>query len=216
MRLWPLALLLTSTAFASVGKITKIVGTNDAYVVRPAGRVALTPELELNEGDILHTESSHVVLLIDPGTQLSVPKKSELQLTKAKIVTEGKLVKGTSSVDLLKGQVRALVTRDPEVTIDQSITSGNVAFGVRGTEFEVTLDGDDVDLDVVEGEVIVSSPDVHTFVPEIVKKGEGFRFARKKKQFMRRAFKLRMKDHPGFIKRKMPRDLRRVKRRNKK
>ncbi|MFP5387461.1 MAG: hypothetical protein ACLGHN_15390, partial [Bacteriovoracia bacterium] len=84
---------------------------------------------------------------------------------------------------------------------EQKVTADDVAFGVRGTEFEVAFtDDSEVDLDVVEGEVEVSSPHVHTFVPEIVKANEGFKFDRKRRKFVRRKFHLKMKDHPGFQK----------------
>lgn len=107
-----------------------------------------------------------------------------------------------SVINFVKGIIRLQISKEGNEEINQKVQADNVAFAVRGTDYEVSLEGDDVDLDVHEGAVEVTSPDVHTFVPEIVKAGKGFRFDRKQKKFANRAFGPRFKNHPGFINKK--------------
>lgn len=75
-----------------------------------------------------------------------------------------------------------------------NVVSSDVSFSTESAEFEVSLsDNKDVDLDVVRGEVLVSSPHVHTFVPEIVKAQEGFRYRSNPPGFERRKYSIKIK-----------------------
>jgi hypothetical protein len=200
--LWLMGILMTTQfAFSQVGQVMKIFNGSDAYLMRAGERMALAPEAELEEQDEVHAENCHVVLQIYPSTQLSVPKGSVVKLNKSVIEEGDKLNKSTSLISLIKGFIRLQVTKVEDTEIEQNVEAGNVSFGVRGTEFEVALQDDDVDLDVVEGEVEVKSPDVMTFVPYYVKGGEGFQFNRRKPAFKKKKFRKRMNE-TGFI----PRD----------
>ena len=154
--------------------------------------------MDLEEGDELFTQKSVVVALLYPTTQLSLSKNSQIKISQNLLEEKENLEKSSSVIDYIKGIIRAKVTKDKDLTIDQTIRAKDVAFAVRGTEFEVSQEGEDVDLDVIEGEVEVSSPHVQTFVPEIVKANEGFRFNRKKHSFSKRKFASRFAHHPGF------------------
>jgi hypothetical protein len=204
--IFSLLLAFFSISYAQVGKMIKVVGGQEAYLLRGSEKLLLKEDLDLEEGDEIFSETSYLVFLIHPSTQLSLSKNTSIKIVQAKFEKEEKVSTLTSSIELLKGLLRVQVIKDSDLQVDQKIISQNVAFAVRGTEFEVSLDEENIDLDVVEGEVEVSSPDIQTFVPEIVKANEGFRFLRKKPKFLRRAFKLRFKDHPAFLSRKVLKD----------
>lgn len=194
-----LALVLsTSMAFAEIGKITNVLGSSDAHLVRSGQKIFLATDTELEEGDTIFSQSSVVQLHLFPASQISLAKKTQITLTQNLIDDASGVEKTFSVVNFIKGVVRVLVTREADQQVEQKIIADGVSFAVRGTEFEVSETDDDFDLDVIEGEVEVSSPYVQTFVPEMVKAGQGFRFNRKARNFQRRAFGLKFKDHPKF------------------
>ena len=201
MYLWLSLFMMTTLSFAEIGKITKMVGSTDAYLERNSQKMSLTTDLLLEEGDTLFSQGAVMVIHLYPSTQLSLSKNTQITLTQ-NLIEEDKTKEKTSSiVNFIKGVVRVLVTKEADQEIEQKVAADGVAFAVRGTEFEVSEEGDDFDLDVIEGEVEVSSPYVQTFVPEIVKPNEGFRFNKRQKNFQRRKFGLKFKNHPGFKRR---------------
>ena len=195
-----LSFFILNTSLAEVGKVLKVVGSTDAYLVRDQNKISLTVDQILELGDEIFSENSMPVIHLYPGTQLSLAKNSQIKLIEHMIEENAEAVKKSSSViDFIRGILRASITREEGEEVDQKFQARGVAFGVRGTEFEVSEEGEDeIDLDVFEGSVEVSSPDVHTFVPEIVKANEGFKFSRKQRKFARRKFSPKFKNHPGF------------------
>lgn len=204
--------LFVNTSYAEVGKVSKVLGAGDAFIVRGQQKVTLSIDANLEEGDEVHSRDSVLVLLIYPATQLSISKQTQVTLTKSLIEGDGEKEKSFSIINFVKGIIRLQVTKDENLQVEQQVVADGVAFAVRGTEFEVSLDGEDYDLDVVEGEVEVSSPYVQTFVPEIVKANEGFRFNKKARKFQRRKFRMKFKDHPGFARKEEVREKWKLKR----
>jgi len=190
---------LISSAFAEIGNVKKILGDQDGYALRGGERIKLEVDLPLELGDEVFSQNSVVLLQIDPSTQVSMAKNTELKISEHQVQELSQLEKAYSVIEFISGLIRVNVEKDQDQEIEQQIKTRNVVFGVRGTDFEVTLEkSGDVDLDVFEGEVAVSSPYIHSFVPEIVKGNEGFRFQKSKKTFLRRKFMSRFKNHPGF------------------
>jgi hypothetical protein len=201
MFLWvSLVLLLSTHSFAEeeVGKILKMAGEEDAFVLRNNKKITITKDTSLRLGDEISSSKTVLLIFLEPSTQMSIGVNTILKISKNLLEENGKKVKSTSIIDLVKGMVRLQVTKFDDLEIDQKIQSKDVAFGVRGTEFEVSNDGENVDLDVVGGEVTVSSPHVQTFVPEAVKTKEGFRYNMNRRQFQRRQFLERFNNHLGF------------------
>ncbi len=191
---WIFILLFSiSLAHAQVGEILSIKGTQDAWISRSGTKVVLTEGSTLETGDSIHTENSHVTFILYPKIQMSLVKGTELNITRH-MIEESTSEKSTSLIELIKGLIRVQVTRDGTEEVDHKIDARGVTFSVRGTEFEVSSTEDDAELDVFEGEVEVSSPYVQTFVPEIVKPNQGFRFERKERKFARRALKERNRE----------------------
>ena len=113
-----------------------------------------------------------------------------LRLKDAKVIvgenSEAKVV--NQQVKIIKGYL--LVKSSGKITV----LNDDVSFTTESAEFQVLLnDNKDVDLDVVSGEVLVASPHVHTFVPEIVKAKEGFRYKSNPPGFERRKYSIKIK-----------------------
>jgi hypothetical protein len=199
MIFWMMAFsILVTTSFAEVGKISKVLGAGDAYIQRSHEKISIQENINLEQGDELFTEGSVIVVYIYPTTQISLAKNTQIKITESLIEGDGPKEKSFSVIEFIKGIVRLQVTKDENLEIDQKVVADGVSFAVRGTEFEVSQTGEDFDLDVLEGEVEVSSPYVQTFVPEIVKANEGFRFNKKARNFQRRKFGMKFKNHLGF------------------
>ena len=177
MRYWILGLLMMiNSAWAQLGQVTELIGTKDAYIKRESAKVMLTKELKLDNGDEVFSENAEVLIRLSSGTQLNIGKNTQLKLTK-------------EMIDLFKGIIRLKALKDSKVQ------ANGVAFEAQASDFEVSwLDNNSIDLDVYKGEVTVSSPHVHTFVPEIVKDKEGFTYNPLSPSFNRRSFAPKLKN----------------------
>jgi hypothetical protein len=191
-------LFLVNMVLAEDGKISKISGDQSAYLVRNNQNIGLREDLAIEQGDTIFTMNSVVLVYLQPTTQISLSKNSQIKITQNLIETNLEKEKTTSVIEFIKGIIRLQVTRNDQLEINQKVVAEGVSFAVRGTEFEVSKEGEDFELDVVEGEVEVSSPYVQTFVPEIVKANEGFKFNKKNRRFQRRKFRTKFADHPKF------------------
>lgn len=192
-RVFVLFLCFISFAHAEVGEIISMRGGSDSYLMRNGSKASISEGDKLEVGDTVHSGSAHVALILYPKIQMGLAKDTELKIT-SHMVEEATTEKTESLIELIKGLIRIQVTRDQNEEVQQKVDARGVTFAVRGTEYEVSSTDDDAELDVFEGEVEVSSPHVQTFVPEIVKPNEGFRYARKARQFSRRAHKARLKE----------------------
>lgn len=200
MRLFSLLsfLFLSFHSYAGAGKVINLIGS-DSFLLRGENRIPLKLDLDLELADKIYSENCIVVLYISPSSQLSLSKNSEIQITESLLKEGEALTKSESIIDLIKGLIRLQVIKGPEIEMSQTIRTKDVSFGVRGTDFEVKLEDEDVHLDVYEGEVEVTSPYVNTFVPYIVKRAEGFRYGRKKQLFEKKKFSPRF-NNAGFKK----------------
>lgn len=184
--------LFISVSHAQVGEILSLRGS-DSFLSRNGTQSSLTEGTKLEVGDSVHSGNGHVTLILFPKIQMGLSKGTELKITRH-MVAEANTEKTESLIELVKGLIRVQVSRDPGEEVQQGVHARDITFAVRGTEYEVSTDDEMADLDVFEGEVEVSSPHVQTFVPEIVKPREGFRFDRKKRQFARRAHRENLKN----------------------
>lgn len=193
--------ILSAQAYSEDGKILKVLGGSTAYLVRGGSKQILTSDTAIEVGDELFSEDAVILLHLFPSTQLTLAKNSRIKLDKSFIDENDLKEKSSSVISFVQGLIRIKVDKEKEEEIEQTVQADGVSFGVRGTDYEISLQGEDFDLDVHEGAVEVSSPHVMTFVPEIVKKGKGFRFNKKERKFITRKFRPKFKDHPGFLKR---------------
>lgn len=192
-------LLLSVLAQIASADVGQVIRTAKGYILRGTTQLPLKSgtALEQNDRIIAHTPS---LIYIEPSTQVALSKGSEITLTQ-NFLDDPKEKRSFSLIELFKGFIRIRVTRDVGVEIDQQVKAKEVTFAVRGTEFEVALSGDDVSLEVVDGQVEASSTLVQSFAPEIIKKNEGLSFTQKGAKFARRKVALKM-NRPEFLKKK--------------
>lgn len=196
-----LALVASNLCFAEVGRVSKVVSPKNAHLLREGSKVDMSSDLTLNLGDEIHTKDAHLLLFLYPGTQLAVNKNSVVKISESMIDKNNNQEKAYSIVELIRGIIRLQVTRSPNQEIDQKVQADGVSFAVNGNEIEVAQEKKGVvDLNVIDGEVLVSSPFIQSFVPEVVKANESLRFSQKKKNFERRKFSIKFKNHPEFEK----------------
>lgn len=172
MRYWCLMMLiLMGVSWADIGRITKLQGKTDAYIFRGNSKFAVSKDLKLKARDEIFSHDTQMVIDLYPGHKVILAKNSQIKIT------------GKNTIDFIKGRIQVQVTKELKVQGD------GVAFNAKEAVFEVSqTENKDFDLDVVSGEVEVTSPYVHTFVPEIVKAQEGFRFTTAESGFARRKF----------------------------
>lgn len=187
---WMLFSLLFSInySFADIGKITNIIGKQGGYLQRNQEKVLLAPGLILKVGDVISSKDSLVVIQIFPTSQMSLAMNSQIKLTEYSIEIIKNKENPSFAFDFIQGTLRIKIINQGVQATSQRIRTSDVSFEVDGTEFEVSISSQSVELDVWEGSVKVSSPHVHTFVPEIIKDGEGFRYSIRQKSFSRRTF----------------------------
>lgn len=197
-----LTFFLSCTVLSESGKVLKVVG-GDTILTRNGTQSKLASEDILEVGDKIETSNGSALVLLYPATQISLSSNSQITISEHSIKENEVKERAVSVISFLKGFIKVMVSKDEDQEIDQRYEAKEVSFGVRGTEFELSEGEDgDIDLDVSEGEIEVSSPHVQTFVPEIVKANQGFRFSQKNKNFIRRKFLPKLRDRSVFQDRK--------------
>jgi hypothetical protein len=193
-----LLFLFTSNSYSEIGNVIKVLD-DGGYILRNGEKIALKVDFPIELQDEIFTNNSVLLIQIDPSTQVSLSRNSHLKLSEHQVQDLAKIEKAFSVIELIQGLIRVNVDKDQGQEIDQKVKTRDVVFGISATDFEITIDqSQDVELDVFDGQVEVSSPYVHSFVPEIVRSQEGLIFQYSKKSFLRRKFRSRFKNHPGF------------------
>lgn len=117
------------------------------------------------------SQNEPVTFKLESGQSITLAPHSQIKIS------------DKDSVDFVQGRILV------ETTQAFKVQTEGVAFTTEKGSFEVSqTPTKDIDLDVISGEVEVSSPHVHTFVPEIVKASEGFRYSTAQPGFARRPF----------------------------
>lgn len=173
------ASVVVAKAGPVVGKINFIEATVKK-VVSADKKVVLSIGDEVSEGDRIETDASgKAQILFNSGNQLNLTPNSVIVITEANDTDTGKDAKKRVVLDLIKGRVRNKVNQS--YNGDQSyyrIRTGSAVAGVRGTDFVVTLEGDDKNItskiETLEGKVELS--DAKFEQKTFVAKGEGSSF----------------------------------------
>jgi ferric-dicitrate binding protein FerR (iron transport regulator) len=95
--------------------------------------------------------------------------------------------KEATSLKLTKGVIRVMGKSE------FSVVGPEVTFTTKDGDFEVAIFKNFVDLNVIRGEVEASSPHIQTFVPEIIKANQGFRYSRAQRKFLGRKYQIFLK-----------------------
>lgn len=141
-------LLMIVMSFASAGgqnPSDAVVISSEGYVdVKFNGKEKFVPLVEgtrLNAGDVIQTDSEGKVVLKLPDTStLVIGENSRVVIKELGMVEVTKV--STSTFELLKGKIRAIV--NPFVNKESTfmIKTNNATVGVRGTDFGETYDPD--------------------------------------------------------------------------
>lgn len=198
MKFFLLSFILIFNVFAEEGKVLKLEGT-DALIVRDRQMIKVTVGQTLQEGDVLSSLGSTLLIHLYPTTQIAVDKNTMIRFEKNIIESTKKIEKSFSIVGIDKGLVRLKIDRDVDQEIDQKVITDGVSFSARGTDFEVFVNKTEVDLEVYEGLIEASSPFVHSFVPEMTKSKESLIFNLTERKFLRRKFAPRFAHAPAFL-----------------
>ncbi len=183
MFFWAMSFLaFLNFSIADAGKVVRIVNEVEAYCLRGQQKLPLSQDFPLMSGDEVFSEKSILSLKLPSGTQLSMAEQSHVKISQ--------------NVGFPRGLIQVLAEKK------QIVDADGVSFTGEKAQFEVSYAGESVDLDVIYGEVEVTSPYVQTFVPEIIKADQGFRFNKKERSFSRRKFSIKFKNAPSFDKKK--------------
>lgn len=178
--------LFSTLAQADAGFILKIKGQKSGYLLREGEKISLKANMILKMGDEIFSQDSFVLIYLNPKLQLSLSKNAVVRLSKLE-------------TDLVKGLVRVHIDKLNDEKNDHKIQTQDVIVVASSAEFDFMIaESNDVELDVFSGQTDVSSPHVHSFVPEYVKSQEGLTFQHGKKSFHRRKVQSRLKNHLEF------------------
>lgn len=201
MGLWILCLMMTlSTAFADIGKVLKVADKSEAHIVRNKSKIELKSDTKIEVGDLIVAGNSNLLLHLYPETQIVLTKSSELLVEQSDLEVTKKNEKAFAVLKLQKGSLKAHSPSRKNQEIEQRWeTEGASAAGAQG-EFELALlDSKNVDIDVFQGQLAVSSPFIQSFVPENVQAKEGLTFVAKDKAFSRRSATAKLGNEPAFM-----------------
>ena len=130
--------------------------TGTASVQRADGTTEAAKEgIELAPGDGIRVEAdSSVVLMLNDDTSVQLGAGAQLQVSSLEAQPRDGFL---SRLKLLGGRILAQVQKLGESRSTFEVEAGGVVCGVRGTAFEMDLQGDDLETRTPEGEVAVSS-----------------------------------------------------------
>jgi len=184
-----LLILFSTLAYADAGYVIKKIGQKEGHLLRQGEKRSLEVRQVLKMGDEIFSQESMVLIYLEPNLQISLSKNSHIKLNR-------------SLINLMKGLVRVRVEKVIDKENDFKLQTRDVVVAISEAEFEIMIaESKNVELDVFNGEVVVSSPHVHSFVPEVVKSREGLTFYFVKKAFLRRKIESRFKNYPKFLNR---------------
>jgi ferric-dicitrate binding protein FerR (iron transport regulator) len=157
-----------------------------ATVIRDKKKMELTSDYMMKAGDEIHSGKSKVTLGLQAGSKLQIAKQSKIVVSHYQITKAGQKEKAIIDIDLLKGSLNAKVHSEGNQEIEFKINTPGASFAADEADAEVMLDkSKSASVKVTKGQVLVSSPFIQSFAPEVVKAGEKLRFDMKKKAYIK-------------------------------
>lgn len=176
--------LFIQVSAAGVGSVVSAPSQSDAVIVNNKKTTAVKQGQAINLGDVISSRKTPVELKVGSFIKVVMKKDSQISIIK--------LDKAVSDISYVKGVVEFKINSKTSPKLINRILGNSVTFAGVDSEFTLVSFPDGVDLYVAKGEMEVSSPYIQTFVPEIVKAKEGFRFNRKKRTFERKKFQAKI------------------------
>jgi hypothetical protein len=201
MKLIIFFLVLFNIAHAdSVGRIVKHSGQK-LLIHRGTEKLEVRAGAEIKLNDELETFGENALVHIYPGIQLSLSSKSKLLIQEHSIQNPNaktQIVLAVMRLDAGAALVRIQPMRKESIML--RLETEGTSTAAESGEFEVTLIERNTDILVLKDQVSVSSPHVQSFVPEIVKSGNGLRFLDGQKIFSKVDLESRKKSFLPFVK----------------
>lgn len=172
-----LGLLMMNVSLASEEK---------SFLLRNNKKMSISSEQKFQAGDEVHSGKSKLVLPLHSGVKLTLFKGSKIVLTHHQVTTANKKENIFIDIDLKKGKTFALIEKKEGQEVELKINTPGASFAANVSNFEVIVDkAKNSTVKVQQGLVLVSSPYIQSFAPEVVKAGEKLRFDMKKKAFVK-------------------------------
>lgn len=172
--------LLLSPSEAQIGKVLKVKG-KDGRISRAKSKISMNEDMSLQAGDTASSKASSNLLYLFSDTQVYLYPQSEIKIS-------------AKDIWLKKGAVRIKKMNLNNEGKELLVSANKISFTTQAAEFETSTSKEAISLYVKAGEVEASSPLVMTFVPEIIKAGEGFRFTPHERKFERVKYSWKNRD----------------------
>jgi hypothetical protein len=190
-------IILTQTSFGQVGKI--LTGSqSESYILRDTLIVKISNNFKLKTGDEIVVKINPILIKIYPNTQIALSRNSSFKVVSFKSVIRNNKKVFTSLLELKSGTLATNIKVKANEVVNLRIKTKEVEFIFSNGQYEISNYGQGTDLHVMKGEVEVRSPHVQTFVPEIIKSGEGFRYTKANPAFSKIPFKPQFNNAPAF------------------
>jgi hypothetical protein len=190
-------IILTQASFGQAGKI--LTGSqSESYILRDTLVVKISDNLKLKPGDEIVVKNNPILTKINPNTQIALSHNSSVKVVSFKSFKKNNKKVFTSLLELKSGTLLTNIKVKANEVVNHRIKTEEVEFIFSKGQFEISNYGTGTDLHVMKGEVEVRSPKVQTFVPEIIKSGEGFRYTKANPSFSKIPFKPQFKNPPAF------------------
>ena len=149
-----ISLLITITAFSSVGKIENFEGRAFIKLQNAKGFKKLTKDIEINKGDVIRTyKNSSATVVFNDNSQLKVYEKSIVKIDNNKTDKNN-----SKSITLFSGKLWAKIRKKVTKKNFFRVNTPTATAGVRGTSFGIAVSSNGSSLvKVREGRVLFDS-----------------------------------------------------------
>ena len=155
-----LLLAIMSTLLANIGEVTALSG--NAQLLRQAGTIEVSTGAQINENDLLRTETrSKVQVVLKDDTVITVGPESEYLFER--FVENGK---PEVLMQLKRGFFKTVTGKIGDIAPQRfKIKTKAATIGIRGTQFMAHVQDDEEKIGCIQGEIIVWTADDEYIVP---------------------------------------------------
>lgn len=138
-------------------------------------------------GDKISSQESEIKATLNHGVEIILGKNSNAQVAHFQVTKANGQDNVFIDLDLKKGAIESKVKALNNEVIEYKILTEGAAVTAADGDFKVSLAEDkDVEVTVTRGQVLVSSPFIQSFVPEVVKENETLYFDMQENVFSRK------------------------------
>ena len=155
-----LLLAIMSTLLANIGEVTALSG--NAQLLRQTGTIEVSTGAEINENDLLRTETrSKVQVVLKDDTVITVGPESEYLFERFVENGEAEVL-----MQLKRGFFKTVTGKIGNIAPQRfKIKTKAATIGIRGTQFMAHVQDDEEKIGCIQGEIIVWTADDEYIVP---------------------------------------------------